>query len=65
MRKKVDKENEKNRATQSEVDKVRKEIMTTKKLNEQLSEDLKALTERLESEAKIALRLEEEIAAKR
>ena len=39
--------------------------MTTKKLNEQLSEDLKALTERLESEAKIALRLEEEIAAKR
>lgn len=65
LRKKVDKENEKNRATQSEVDKVRKEIMTTKKLNEQLSEDLKALTERLESEAKIALRLEEEIAAKR
>lgn len=44
LRKKVDKESEKNRATQCEVDKVRKEIMTTKRLNEQLIEDLKAIT---------------------
>lgn len=65
LRKKVDKENEKNRATQCEVDKVRKEIMTTKRLNEQLIDDLKTITEKLESEAKIAQRLEEEIATKR
>lgn len=59
LRKKVDKENEKNRATQCEVDKVRKEIVTTKRLNEQLTDNLKAISERLESEAKIAQKLEE------
>jgi hypothetical protein len=36
LRKKIDKENERNRKIEKEVDKVRREITTTKKLNEQM-----------------------------
>ncbi len=57
LRKKVDKENEKNRQVQNNIDGVRREIMTTKRLNEQITNDLKDITKRLEMEAKAGSRL--------
>jgi prefoldin subunit 5 len=65
LRKKVDKESERNKQMQADVDKVRREINTTKRLNEQLVIDLKSITEKLDCEARNALKLDEEIASKR
>lgn len=65
LRKKVDKENERNRQVQCEIDNVRREIMTTKKLNEQLANDLKAIIKKLDAEARNATKLDEEITLKK
>lgn len=40
LRRRLDKERERAKKTMTEVEKVRKEIMTTKKLNSQLAEEL-------------------------
>ncbi len=47
LRKRADKEKEKNKQLQAEIDKVRRVVATSRNLKDQLSEQLKQTNERL------------------